>query len=112
MFKEAIKRKNNMTGVHQTAGKPSAETCSRDYAAYVYLVLKVHLEHPILYKLINVSGTYCRFYRGERHGPEDRENGLFMARYLRFEMSSSLYTLVLVLSLALGCWNGMKERAR
>jgi hypothetical protein len=25
-----------------------------DYAAYVYLVLKVSLEHPVLYKLINV----------------------------------------------------------
>jgi hypothetical protein len=34
---------------------PTIEDKSRhDYAAYAYLVLKVHLEHPFLYKLINV----------------------------------------------------------
>jgi hypothetical protein len=37
------------------------EKSSHDYAAYVYLVLKVSFDHPTLYKLINVCGQIFTF---------------------------------------------------
>jgi hypothetical protein len=50
---KAIKRENEENALSNLV-LGNKENSRLVYAAYVYLVLKVHLEHPFLYKLINV----------------------------------------------------------
>jgi hypothetical protein len=56
MFKKAIERQNKLYEIHQTE-EQIMQKSRRDYLAYVFLVLKVRLEQPFLYKLINVCLT-------------------------------------------------------
>jgi hypothetical protein len=61
---------------------------SRHYAAYVYFVIKVHMDHPFLYKLINVFGNFnlkmqipiqsCLHF-----APEDRPGAVGILDYLQ-----------------------------
>ena len=51
---DAIKRDNAKHNRANPSDEEIKNTSRGDYAAYVYLVLKVRLEHPFFYNLINV----------------------------------------------------------